>query len=302
MALYAFDGTWNAEKTDIEKTEANEYDSNTNVLKFRDAYTGPKHYTNGVGTRFGFFGRFAGGAFGIGGQDRINDALDEQRKRLAAGDRDIDIIGFSRGAALALAFANRLTKRVVDPVTSKPAHIRFLGLWDVVGAFGIPINLGPIKFQEYNVGYKMDVPSNVEYCLHALALDERRQTFRPTRLKGAYEVWFRGAHSDVGGGNDNLGLNNIAFCWMLRKATACGLPIDLARVNAAAAGCDSATKTKWPRDLFKNRKRDVLEDDRVHYTVTTTNDKECNDPPGSCAAENKADEVLAQKATTFKAG
>lgn len=302
MSLYAFNGTWNAEKTDADTTEANEYDSNTNVLKFRDAYTAPKYYTNGVGTRFGFFGRFAGGAFGIGGQDRINDGLDELRKRLAAGDSVIDIVGFSRGAALAIAFANRLTKKIIDPATGRAPHIRFLGLWDAVGAFGIPINLGPLKFQEYNIGYKMDLPSNVEHCFHALALDERRQTFRPTRLKGAYEVWFRGAHSDVGGGNDNLGLNNIAFCWMLRKAIACGLPIAPASVNAAAAGGAPATKTKWPRDVIKNRKRDILKGDRVHYTVSTTNDKECNDPPGSCPVESKADEALAQKATTFKAG
>ena len=303
VALYAFNGTWNSEKTDVDTTDVNEYDSNTNVLKFSHAYTDAGgFYTNGVGTRFGFLGRFAGGAFGIGGQDRINDAIDHLKPRLAGGETHIDIVGFSRGAALALAFANRLTKKVKDPATGKPPRIRFLGLWDVVGSFGIPFSLGPIKFQEYNLGYGMDLPSNVEHCFHALALDERRQTFRPTRLQGAYEVWFRGAHSDVGGGNDNVGLNSIALSWMLRKAAAGGLPIDPARVTAAAAANAPATKPKWPRDLFKNRKRDILKGDRVHHTVDTTNDKECNDPPGSCAIERTADELVAQKATTFEAG
>lgn len=195
MALYAFNGTWNSEKTDVVTTPDNEYQSNTNVLKFRDAYAGTNgYYTNGVGTRFGFLGRVFGGAFGVGGHDRINDAIGHLRARLAAGDTTIDVIGFSRGAALALAFTNRVYPRVIDPRTGKPPVIRFVGVWDVVGSFGIPINLGPFLFQEYNLGYSLKLPPTVEHSFHAMALDERRQTFRVTRLKGACEVWFRGAH------------------------------------------------------------------------------------------------------------
>ena len=122
MALYAFNGTWNSEKTDVLTTPDNEYHTNTNVLKFRDAYSGTNgYYTNGVGTRFGAFGRFFGGAFGVGGHDRINDALDHVRARLAAGDGTIDVVGFSRGAALALAFTNRVYKQVIDPRTREAA-------------------------------------------------------------------------------------------------------------------------------------------------------------------------------------
>ena len=62
-------------------------------------------------------------------------------------------------------------------------------------------------------------------CYHALALDEARQAFRPTRVKGGCEVWFRGVHSDVGGGNDNHALNDITLRWMLRKAIVSGLPM-----------------------------------------------------------------------------
>lgn len=300
MALYAFDGTWNSEKTDVLSTTADESIGNTNVVKFKAAYqAGDGYYTNGVGTRFGVMGRFVGGAFGIGGQDRINDALGHLRNRLAAGDRTIDIVGFSRGAALAIAFANRLTSKVTDPATGKAPRIRFLGLWDLVGAFGIPINLGPIRFQEYNIGYKDDLPVTVEYCFHALALDERRQTFQPTRVQGAYEVWFRGVHSDVGGGNGNLGLNNIALCWMLRKAAAVGLPIDAGQVQAAADGRKPESKPKFARDLIRNKRREVLKTDLVHYTVTATGDKDCNDPPDGCRVEDAAAELLAVRASTF---
>ena len=273
-----------------------------NVLKFRDACPGANgYYTNGVGTRFGSIGRVFGGAFGVGGHDRINDALDHLRARLAAGDATIDVVGFSRGAALALAFTNRVFKQVIDPRTGKPPLVRFLGLWDVVGSFGIPINLGPFLFQEYNLGYSLTLPQNVEYCFHAMALDERRQTFRVTRLKGACEVWFRGAHSDVGGGNGNLGLNNIAFCWMLRKAAACGLPVDQVRLLEASTACKPATAIQWPKDLVKNSARNIAADDRVHYTVAKGTHPDCNDPHATCVIETAADELTATRTATFKA-
>ena len=301
MALYAFNGTWNSEKTDVETTPDNEYHTNTNVLKFRDAYTGSDgYYTNGVGTRFGLLGRIFGGAFGVGGHDRINDAIGHLRARLAAGDATVDVVGFSRGAALALAFTNRVYKQVIDPRTGKPPVIRFVGVWDLVGSFGIPINLGPFLFQEYNLGYTLKLPPTVEYCFHAMALDERRQTFRVTRLKGAHEVWFRGAHSDIGGGNGNLGLNNIAFCWMLRKAAASGLPIDPVRVLEAAAASKPATDVKWPRDFVKNSARTIGTDDRVHYTVGKGTHPDCNEPHATCITETAADELTATRATTFK--
>ena len=302
MALYAFNGTWNAEKTDVLTTPDNEYHTNTNVLKFRDAYSGTNgYYTNGVGTRFGMIGRIFGGAFGVGGHDRINDALNHLRVRLAAGDTAIDVVGFSRGAALALAFTNRAHKQVIDPRTGKSPVIRFVGVWDVVGSFGIPINLGPFLFQEYNIGYTLKLPPTVEHCFHAMALDERRQTFRVTRLKGAHEVWFRGSHSDIGGGNGNLGLNNIAFCWMLRKAAACGLPVDPVRVLEAANASKPATDVKWPRDFVKNSPRTLATDDRVHYSVGKETHPDCNEPHATCVTETAADELTAARATTFQA-
>jgi hypothetical protein len=54
----------------------------------------------------------------------------------------------------------------------------------------------------------------VGHAFDALALDDRLETFRSTRVAGAYEVWFRGVHSDVGGGKNNPNLNNIALRWL----------------------------------------------------------------------------------------
>ncbi len=189
MALYAFDGTWNKEK------DAGDYGKNTNIVRFRDAYAGTQNfYTKGIGTKHGIVGKVLGGAFGVGGQKRISEAIGHLARNFANGDRAIDIVGFSRGAALALHFANTIAHRgILDPDTGKviEAHptIRFLGLWDVVAAFGIPIDIG-IPFSRINLGYLLSLPGNVAHCFHALALDERRQAFHPTRTQGVTRYGF----------------------------------------------------------------------------------------------------------------
>ena len=148
MALYAFDGTWNEEK------DAGRYDLNTNVVRFKDLYAGKKFFYQGVGTKHGTAGKFIGGAFGVGGHDRIEDAKRDLSRQLAAGDRDIDIVGFSRGAALAVHFANVVGDGIrVGDATEVPP-VRFLGVFDIVAAFGIPIDIG-LSFNRINLGYKL---------------------------------------------------------------------------------------------------------------------------------------------------
>ena len=104
MALYAFDGTGNRDNP-VDKKD-------TNVVKFfgayKDGYTknGENFYKSGVGTRWGLIGRVVGSIFGAGGQRRLKEAKEALKKNFRKGDKDIDIIGFSRGAALALEFAN----------------------------------------------------------------------------------------------------------------------------------------------------------------------------------------------------
>ena len=149
MALYAFDGTWNSEK------DAGKYDLNTNVVRFKDLYSGTKFFYQGVGTRHGALGKFLGGAFGVGGHDRIEDATRDLARQLAAGDTNIDIVGFSRGAALAVHFANVIGDDgvKVNGTRVKPA-IRFLGVWDIVAAFGLA-NLG---LTDLNIGHHLSMP------------------------------------------------------------------------------------------------------------------------------------------------
>jgi hypothetical protein len=135
-------------------------------------------------------------------------------------------------------------------------------VWDVVAAFGVA-NLG---IRALNLGHHLALPvRDLKYCFHAMALDERRPSFLQTRLRGAQEVWFRGVHSDVGGGNGNRGLNDIALKWMFSKAKAAGLPI--ADADIAALQPDPHCAPKPVRDLpLEVRLIDPA--DRKHYTVS----------------------------------
>jgi len=292
MPLYAFDGTWNERLADDAATPELETLRNTNVVRFLEAYDGKCTHFNGIGTRVGALGRAMGGIFGVGGRQRVAEAIADLRAD-ACEDGSVDVVGFSRGAALALSFANRLADQVPD---GRPLRIRCLALFDVVGAFGLPFDLGPLKFQAFNPGHELTLPPSVDYCFHALALDERRHTFRPTRVAGACEVWFRGAHGDVGGGNGNVGLNAIALCWMLRKAAAAGLPIRDDAIRAAAAAANPLAPVAWPApDPIANGFRRVRPTDRVHHTVM----RPCrtpgyNDAPAECPTEDAACELRAE--------
>jgi hypothetical protein len=289
MALYAFDGTWNVAKDGDDP----DY-TNTNVVRFYEAYH--KHsntddfYLAGVGTRFDLIGRIAGGVFGLGELPRIDEAYDHLCAAWAAGDRIIDIVGFSRGAATTLDFCHRLQCDGIrrpgsDEVVEPNAPIRFLGVWDVVAAFGLA-NLGNMAL---NIGHHLSLPkSNLQYCFHAMALDERRPSFVQTRLNGACEVWFRGVHSDIGGGNSNRGLNDITLKWMMRKAKSAGLPI--VDDDIAALHPDPLAPPQLDRKLFVNV-RLVSAVDRRHYSVSNT--EGCTSTPDTCAVETEQDEQLA---------
>jgi hypothetical protein len=289
MGLYAFDGTWNTEKT---KDNSNK---NTNVVRFKNAYqknAGEQFYVHGVGTRMRWVGRIIGGVFGAGELPRLNEAY----KRLCENwvdrnDQVIDIVGFSRGAATTLDFCHLVQDRGIrkpgtDKVVVANPPIRFVGLWDTVPAFG----LGFFGNQVFNFGHNLTLPTKgIEYCFHALALDERRLPFTPTRLDGAHEVWFRGVHSDIGGGNGNLGLNDISLKWMMSKAQAAGLPIDDDDIKALNPDPKSP-----PNDNPKLPNiRNIGPAELGHYTVEALN-KWRNLPAGS-PIETPADEVVAKK-------
>ena len=282
MALYAFDGTGSDWHHDVS-------DKNTNVVRFIEHYGEPggspvalsilsddAEYISGVGTRLGLIGKLFGGFNGAGGRERVRELMHHFAHNWAQGDPEVDVIGFSRGAALALHFCNALAAGVdVGGHKVKPV-IRFLGLWDTVPAFGLPGILID-AFNDINLGWQLNVPANVKRCYHAMALDENRQAFQVHRpkvmpLAGAgdtggpvlEELWFRGVHTDVGGGNGKFGLSSIALYWMLERAKTCGVPVNAAKMDKL---CDDFAPQSPPHTNHfsgENERRQPRNGDRFH--------------------------------------
>ncbi len=115
------------------------------------------------------------------------------------------------------------------------AKVAFLGVFDTVGALGVPgfMRLAP-RFHD------VQLSGQVLRARHALAVDETRVKFAPsfweapaeppgapTEDERVKQVWFEGAHSDVGGGYRETGLSDTALLWMAREAHAAGLVFDV---------------------------------------------------------------------------
>jgi uncharacterized protein (DUF2235 family) len=152
------------------------------------------------------------------------------------------LVGALRGARDAvIAARNRL--RGHPPYGSVPKRdvpsIAFLGLWDTVAAYGLPIEemtrgvnmwLWPMSLPDRILSDK------VKRARHALALDDARTTFHPVlwteqgeksvenvKDERISQVWFAGMHSNVGGGYPDDGLAHVSLAWMIEEARRCGL-------------------------------------------------------------------------------
>lgn len=153
----------------------------------------------------------------------------------------IDIIGYSRGAALARHFGNLVEQHTdrglfsyADPLRGQVTacvDLRFMGLFDTVAQFGLAGAL--------NTQYDFSIASAWGWVAHAVALHERRSLF-PLLSAGQdttgnlIEAPFVGAHADVGGGAppgtpnaaDTHGdLSDVALNWMLWQARMASVPL-----------------------------------------------------------------------------
>jgi uncharacterized protein (DUF2235 family) len=131
-----------------------------------------------------------------------------------------------------------------DPVIVKALpllNIKYVGVWDTVGALGIPKYLFLSRLTGSNKKYQFhdtDLSSTIHSARHAVAVDEARRSFEPSLWSnldtlnqaspsdGKYEqLWFPGDHGSVGGGGDIVGLSNNALIWIVYGAVAQGLAI-----------------------------------------------------------------------------
>lgn len=134
----------------------------------------------------------------------------------------------------------KLNKRAAEFIHEHPnqwAKIEFLGVWDTVPAIGVVAlaGLNSIlgKILKYNF-HNFKLHPSIKNAYHALAIDDDRAWFHPslwtekTRDDQIVEqVWFSGAHTDIGGGFVEAGLSDITLEWMASKAVSHGLRLYL---------------------------------------------------------------------------
>ena len=122
---------------------------------------------------------------------------------------------------------------------SQAVPIWFQGVWDTVGALGVPLPWAPKVKRSDFAFLETDLRINDKYAYHALAIDEHRKTFAPTLwrksspkqggspaprpINEVEQRWFVGAHADVGGGYMDDLHPQIPLRWLMSKANAHGL-------------------------------------------------------------------------------
>jgi uncharacterized protein (DUF2235 family) len=114
-----------------------------------------------------------------------------------------------------------------------PVRIHFVGVWDTVGALGIPKLFDYKWIPRFSSQYQFHDSSlgeAVRYAFHAVAIDEHRLPYTPTlwtqcrdTTEAVEQRWFPGAHADVGGGYEDDLLPAPPLQWLAQRAAECGL-------------------------------------------------------------------------------
>lgn len=311
------DGTWNT-----PDQERGGEPAPTNVVQIAQAIaptdeTGCEQlvfYHSGLGTRR--WERIRGGAFGFGLSRDVRDTYRFIMRTYEPGD-ELFFLGFSRGAytvrstvgfirnsgllrrehADRLGDAYSLYRKRSDRTRPKATEaklfrrsyshepsIRFVGVWDTVGSYGIPISgLRLVNLINKRwLFHDAELSPRVEAAFQALAIDERRRPFEPAiwkPLPGATsqvveQVWFTGVHSDVGGGYQKHGLSDISLAWMANRARSCGLVFEPDAFAGPAEPGNPHDSLSLLYRLLRPRARTIGQADPGHeYAASSAIDK-----------------------------
>jgi len=279
-----FDGTWMN-----VSNETNVYLLAKNVCSHdRFGKRQKFFYSPGVGTDT--LRKIPGGIAGVGLNENLLKGYEWLCQNYDDGD-EIWIFGFSRGAYTARSLSGMIRKSGLLYITnhstlhaalmnyrakdnqdlalmfrerfSRVVNIDFLGVWDTVGALGIPY------FQLLNRSlqwHDTQLSGIVQRAYHAMAIDEHREIFSSTPWvrgtpsskgepsthtlgidpKEGYgkladgriveQRWFVGSHGDVGGGCEDSNLSKIPLAWMETQAANAGLELRT-RCQIPASAC-----------------------------------------------------------------
>ena len=260
------DGTWNRPEQNLKE------DVPTNILRIARAIkpvdgngmSQQVFYDWGLGS---YHDEVVAGATGKGIHKNIMDGYRYIVQNYSPGD-ELFLFGFSRGAYTVRSLCGlinncgilkrpdaRLIQRAFNHYKrteeeyapqgaksnafrkrySHPSNeVHFLGVFDTVGALGIPLSfLGFLNTEDEF--YDSKTGPNVKIARHALAINERRYDFQPTILQprrklNLKQVWFAGVHADIGGSykpdKDGSLLSDIPLGWMMREAKNAGLEFE----------------------------------------------------------------------------
>ena len=248
IALF-LDGTWQSKS------------QNSNVYKMYKLCTDDsiiKYYDGGVGSTKSLWDKFSGGVFGSGVQTNIIEAYDFLKQHHEEGD-EIFVYGFSRGAFTARSLVgfldlvglsgkhsklstkklfNLYKERNYDVISNlivwemtEHVKVQMIGAFDTVKSIGSPLNIGGInkKWKFHN----SSLCENTKNAFHAIAINERRDNFKPVLWTEKNDVqvvaqrYFAGDHCDIGGGHEGDDMASLASLnWMIKKSIECGLTIN----------------------------------------------------------------------------
>ena len=275
LLLFAFDGTGNSPT------------SQTNVWLFARQYQGGavKYIEGPAGDlETGRARQTLDAAVAWSGGNRVEQQWERWLNAVAlqkegAPPLALDVVGFSRGAALARHFGNRVAQHLRDGrfwlqhpqrgTLSSCVDLRFMGLFDTVAQFNV-LGAG-------NAAFDLTIAPAWKWVAHAVALHEHRWLFPLTSARGTQvggnvvERAFVGAHADIGGGyltreaspgSTPGDLSQVALAWMHWQAKAAGVPLGVGPTAASVT-------------------RPVVHDERAVFARTLQRgDRRVNQPDG----------------------
>ncbi|CAG8439106.1 4378_t:CDS:2 [Diversispora eburnea] len=161
--------------------------------------------------------------------------------------------------------------------------IKFLGLWDTVGAYGIPsFTVG--KGIEYTEFHDENVSKMTEYAYQVLGIHEKSSFFEPISIKNEKneceeceknekceeckkckdieEIWFPGDHLEIGGATLSVDkeISKESFLWIIRKIIRVGGLFSEEKEEEKIKECEKRIK-EIPKDHFRSLMQ------YVHYLV-----------------------------------
>ena len=201
----------------------------------------------------------------------------------------LGVAAWCKGKNMSLNGAGKLTdlaNHLLNFVTGFFAHhlkpnqlipnvpIKSVAVWDTVGSMGIPAYAGDKRYDVFRfVDTKLS--DKVQNGFHAMAVDELRMDFPVTAWDsraGIKQVWFVGAHADVGGGYSakESRLSDIALEWMMKQLAEVGVRLATPLTYKPEPLIAPAIHQPWskaPFALLPRSPRQVAGADTIHDSV-----------------------------------